>query len=94
MQCVTMLHPPAICYMLHVTSLISVCLQLMSADHTISTVAPAEPGFDCHPNVRAFWVTFLAVFRIHFSHKPAQFLLVEIIEKKWNSVITKRIRKL
>lgn len=52
-----------------------------------------EPSFDCHPNVGASWGKFLAVFLKHVSHKPAQFLLVEIIEKNRNSIINKKNEK-
>ena len=65
----------------------------MSTKHIIFIMTLAESSFDYHPNGRVSWVKFLVMFLKHFSHKPAQFPL-EIVEKKANSIITKRIRKL
>lgn len=83
--------------MQHDRNIISVCLELMSAKHIIFIMTLAESSFDYHPNGRASWVKFLVKFLVmflkHFSYKPAQFPL-EIVEKKPNSIITKRIRKL
>lgn len=40
-------------FMQHDTNVISVCLELMSAKHTIFIMTVAEPAFDYHPNGRA-----------------------------------------
>lgn len=74
----------------HDTNVLSVCLELMSAKHIIFIMTLVEPSFDYHPKGRASWVKSL-VFPKHFSHEAAQFSL-EIIERKLNSMITKRIK--